>query len=284
MQRLAALALVFLLSELSSAGQENPAIVAQRASEAYAAGRHEEAAGLYRELRRPLPRAVSARLQYARAVARTGRGDEALAQLGEAVDFGVRFDSADAAWNTLRSDARFTRLESRMRSQTAPLARSETAFLLEKDLIPENIAWDPKSGAFYVGSMYKAKIIKVAPDGAVTDFIPPRRDGLLSVLGMKIDPEKRELWAIAGNFIDSPPLEVADPATHGQGAIFRFHLDSGKLIRKYPAPGGSAAEPMWFNDLVLAPNGDVYATAAGRGVWRLRAGADAVEPYVSSDG
>src|SRR5688572_32353814 len=100
MQRLAALALVFLLSELSSAGQENPAIVAQRASAAYAAGRHEEAAGLYRELRRLLPRSVSARIQVARALARTGRGDEALAQLGEAVDFGLRLDCPHAAWNT----------------------------------------------------------------------------------------------------------------------------------------------------------------------------------------
>lgn len=73
----------------------------------------------------------------------------------------------------------------------AAVTASETAFLLEKDLIPENIAYDAKTRAFFVGSMYKAKIIRIGADGVVSDFVPSRRDGLLSVLGMKIDPARR---------------------------------------------------------------------------------------------
>lgn len=276
MHRIAALA---LLLSLPAAAQENPATIAQRAAAAYGDGRYEEAATLYRELRKLVPRSISTRIQLARSLARTGQNDEALMQLGEAVAFGVRFDPADAAWNALRTDARFTTLESRMRERTKPIVRSETAFLLEKDLIPENIAWDPKSGAFFVGSMYKAKIVKIAPDGKVTDFIPSRRDGLLGVLGMKINAAKRELWAVAGNYGDDPPMEVADPATRGHGGIWRFDLGSGRLIRKY-----TAAQPMLFNDLVLARNGDVYATAGPAGVWRLRAGAETIEPYFAQDG
>ena len=209
---------------------------------------------------------------------------EALARLEAIVAHGIRFNPADAAWDSLREDPRFKSLESEMRARTAPLVRSTTAFLLEKDLIPENIAHDLKAGSFFVGSMYKAKIIRIAPDGNVSDFVPSRRDGLLSVLGMKVDAERRELWAVAGNFVDSPPMQTPDPASHGKGAIFRFDIDTGVLKGRYEGPGGSAKEPMTFNDLVISPGGDVYATAGPRGIWRLRRDADAVEPFIEPKG
>jgi hypothetical protein len=163
----------------------------------------------------------------------------------------------------------------------ATVGASEPAFLLEKDLIPENIVYDAKTRSFLVGSMYKAKIIRIAADGKITDFIPSRRDGLLSVLGMKIDPAKRELWVAAGNFIDSPPMISDDPTTRGKGAVFRYNLDNGRLIRKYDGPGGTPAEPLWFNDLVLTPSGDVYVTAGQRGIWTIRKGAKNIEQFVA---
>jgi hypothetical protein len=276
--------LISLSVATALAAQDHPFVIAQRASAAYDAGRYDEAARLYGDVVRALPRSTSARINAARAFARAANADDALAQLGTAVDFGVRFDPADAAWTTLRADPRFTRLESSMRARTSPLVRSTTAFLLDKELIPENIAWDPVTRAFFVGSMYKAKIIRIAADGTVTDFVPSRRDGLLSVLGMKVDPVRRELWAAAGNFGDRPPMQVPDPSTVGKGGLFRFDADSGKLIRSYFGPGGTAAEPMAFNDLVLTPEGDVYATAGLHGIWRIRKGADAIEPYVAPRG
>lgn len=158
---------------------------------------------------------------------------------------------------------------------TEPVVRSTTAFLLDKELIPENIAYDPQTRAFFVGSMYKAKIIRIAPDGKVTDFVPSRRDGLLSVVGMKVDVKRRELWANAGNFNDRPPLQTPDPESRGKGAVFVFDLDTGKTKGKYAAPGGK----VWFNDLVVTPNGDVYATS-GDQIWRHRRGSETIEPYL----
>ena len=216
--------------------------------------------------------------------AQAGPSEEALARLEVIVAHGIRFDPTDVRWAALREDPQFRNLESEMFARTAPVIRSTTAFLLEKDLIPENIAHDPKTGSFFVGSMYKAKIIRIAPDGSVSDFVPSRRDGLLSVLGMKVDPERRDLWAVAGNFVDSPPMQTADPASHGKGAIFRFDIDTGRLEGRYDGPGGSTKEPMTFNDLVVTPGGDVFTTAGPRGVWRLRAGATAVEPFIERKG
>lgn len=272
-----------LLLGCHAAAQDHPFAIAQRATAAYEAGRHAEAAELFERVTTILPRSTAARINAARALARSGRADAAIAQLGEAVAFGVRFDPADEAWSSLRPDPRYQRLESRMRARTAPIVRSKVAFTLPKDLIPENVAFDAKSGAFFVGSMYKAKIVRIDSEGRVSDFISSRRDGLLAVLGMKIDPVRRELWVASSNFGDAPPLEVDDPASVGKGGLFRFALDSGTLIRAYWGPG-TAEAPVQFNDLVIAPGGDVYVTAGLGGIWRLRHGATTVEPFVTPPG
>ena len=272
---------LFVIAAVAMSAQtaEDPMTWVQRASAAYDAGRYAEAATAYEKVVALLPRSTGAKIQLARALARQGKGDEATALLKWVVDYGIRFNADDPAWTAIRQNPAFKRVESQMHARTAPLLRSETAFLLEKDLIPENIAFDPDTKAFFVGSMYKAKIIRIAPDGAITDFVPSRRHGLLSVLGMKIDTTRRELWAAAGNFGNRPPMEVDDPATRGQGALYRFSLADGRLIGKYPAPGGSAQNPMSFNDLVVAPNGDVYATG-GPAIWRLKSGNDSPERFI----
>src|SRR5687768_2983232 len=139
--RIRALLLGVLLAA-SASGQEHPFQIAQKAGAAYDAGRYAEAAELYARVTTILPRSTGARISAARSLARAGKPAEAIEQLGYAVDFGVRFDPADKAWDTLRQDARFIRLQSRMRARTAPLTRSTVAFRLAKDLIPENIAYD----------------------------------------------------------------------------------------------------------------------------------------------
>ena len=273
-----------LLFAVVAAGQEQPLDIARKAGAAYAAGNYTEAADLYLQFTRLLPWSPGGRIQAARSLARAGKPAEALEELERVVAFGVRFNPADEAWSAIRGDARFARLESQMRARTAPLVRSAVAFRLEKDLIPENIAFDPKSGAFFVGSMYKSKIIRVATDGAMTDFVPPRGYGLLSVAGMKVDPVRRELWAAASNFGDTPPMEVEDPPSRGKGALFRFNVDTGKLVGTYWTPLGTPKEPMMFNDLVLTPAGDVYTTAGAHGIWRLRGGTGKVESFAEPDG
>ncbi len=278
--------LLALLTAATAVAQEaeGPMALVGRATAAYDAGRYSEAAALLERVTQLLPRSATAKIRHARALARSGKADAALAQLEAAIAYGVRFDPSDAAWKSLETDSRFMSIASRMRAKSAPLIRSETAFLLEKDLIPENIAYDAKTRSFFVGSMYKAKIMKIDSAGAVTDFVPSRRDGLLSVVGMKVDVARRSLWVVSGNYIDSPPLQIDDPASRGKGAILRFDLDSGKLVQRYDGPGGTPEEPMWFNDLVVAPGGDVYATAGPRGIWRIGSGANAIEPFVSPAG
>jgi sugar lactone lactonase YvrE len=63
------------------------------------------------------------------------------------------------------------------------------------------------------------------------------------------------------------PRAFADPALPG-GALHQYDLASGRLLATHgPVPGA-------FNDLVIAPNGDVYATNTTEGSLWVVAGQD----------
>src|SRR5688572_17423506 len=96
------LILFVLLAQLA----DTPFDLSRRAAEAYAAGNYAEAAALSTRVLALLPRSVSTRVNIARALARQGKTDEALARLREAAAFGLRFDPADPAFDAMRkSDA-----------------------------------------------------------------------------------------------------------------------------------------------------------------------------------
>jgi hypothetical protein len=162
---------------------------------------------------------------------------------------------------------------------TTPVLRGRVAFTLaDRELIPESIAHDPADGSFYVGSMYKRKIVKVAANGAATDFVAQAADGIGGVLGMKIDARRRELWANACNLQDRrPPMVPDDPATRGQGGVYRYDLRTGKLLAKYLV--GWAMAPRCFNDLVFAPDGTVYLSSGPDGIYRVTPGSTRAELF-----
>ena len=160
-----------------------------------------------------------------------------------------------------------------------PLARGRTAFTLtDRELIPESVAYDPAERSFYVGSMHKRKIIRIAADGQVSDFVPQAGDGIWSVLGIKIDPDRRELWANACNLEGrNPPMTPDEEHTRGQGGVFRYDVRTGRLIAKYLA--GWAMAPRCFNDLVITRDGTVYMSSGPNGIYRVSPGGTRAELF-----
>ena len=135
-------------------------------------------------------------------------------------------------------------------------ANSTVAFYLEEnDFLPESVAYDPKDKSFYVGSTRKGKIVRVDASGNVSDFIAPRQDGLWMVIGIKINPTRRVLWACS---FDGENLEGHQATDTRASGVFAFNLDTGKLIRKWTLekPGEVHA----FNDLVVTRGNDAYVT------------------------
>lgn len=137
--------------------------------------------------------------------------------------------------------------------------KSLTAFkIIEPDLIPEGIAYDSKTKTFYAGSTYLRKIISIDEKGNVKNFTGEAQDGLRGVLGLRVDEKRRVLWAISSDAGLSMPLKGNPRDCIGCSEVFKYDLDSGKLIKKYILK--SAPDKHFLNDLVVASNGNAYIT------------------------
>ncbi len=163
-----------------------------------------------------------------------------------------------------------------------PLNRSFIAFTIpEKDLLPENVAFDPVEEAFYVGSTRKGKIVKVDRQKRVTDFTAPRQDGLWQVIGMKVDSVRRILWvcsSMGDNLIGFSRSETS-PA-----GVFKYDLRTGKLIKKYVLD--TVGEQHFFNDLTLTELGDVFVSHMAKDslIYRIERDSDRLELFLKPEG
>jgi sugar lactone lactonase YvrE len=162
---------------------------------------------------------------------------------------------------SLHGDARYEEIVARIRAAQPPLVRSTLAFEIpERDLHPEGIAFDARSRATFLGS-FKGKIVRVDSLGVASDFmrIPPGPSARV-VVGIRVDPDRRHLWAAGAD-----PKAFGDPTVQG-GSIHQYDIASGRLLAVHGPVTGA------FNDLVVAPNGDVYATNTTEGaVWVIPA-------------
>lgn len=134
--------------------------------------------------------------------------------------------------------------------------------LEDRELIPEGIAYDPVGDRFYIGSLHERKIIAVDRNGNATDFSSPS-DGLFSVLGLRVDPERRLLWAATAAH---EGFEVNDI---GRAAVLKYDLKDGRLLEKYSLGNNP---PHLLNDIALGWDGEIYVTDSNTGsVWTIGA-------------
>ncbi len=242
-----------LLSPLLVAGLVGPA--AAQTPPAPPASAASKIAGL-ESLLSNSPDNGSVMYRLAIACAENGESESAVVWLEKATALGSDFDLAnDPGLESLRKLAAFRQLEAQARQTPAHTSRIAIR-IAEPDLIPEGIAWDPVNKSFYVGSLYKKKIVRLGPDGSAHDFVASGRDGLWTVLGMKVDPERRILWV--NSAADNREGEAA-----GSSGLFAFDLPSGRLLEKHILDGRT--QKHLFNDLVVTSRGEVFLTDSESG-------------------
>ena len=210
---------------------------------------------------------------------RTGDLTESLKWLGELERVGWTHGLNDHDFVRGRSTREYRGIASRLNEREPHVVRSTTAFVIpERDLIPEGIAWDPGTNDFYVSSIHLRKIVKVTIDGKASDFLAPARDGIFGVLGLKVDPVRRMLWAAS-----SVTPETATPGgQEGQSAIHAYDLSTGALSTRIAV--GDARRPSLLNDLVLLDDGSALITDTDRGaLMRVRFGSDSIETWIPPD-
>jgi sugar lactone lactonase YvrE len=266
----------------------DPAPVSPRVLRAYRDGIEARRGGNFPLSRERLGRALALApghpmllLNLARAWALEGDTLQAGALLGRVVATGVRLDLPnETELASLRGTAAWAAAQAEMARRLAPEGVAEVAArLTEPDFMPEGIAADPVSGDLFVGSMHERKIARIARDGTVTDFVPAGRDGLWAVIGLKVDADRRLLWACSGATEQMSGWTRADTSRTG---LFGFDLDSGRLVTRAILADTTRAH--LFNDCCVSSDGDVYATDTSQGgVYRLRHDGARLETVVGPD-
>src|SRR5262249_8799811 len=138
----------------------------------------------------------------------------------------------------------FDALVERARKKFPPVAHARLAMsIVEKDLIPEGLAFDERLGIFYMGSINRCKIVKFARDGKASDLFSGGCDHLFAIVRVRVDASDSTVWAA-----------TSDDFGHSE----LIHVDlSGQMLGRFapPLPGESA-----FNDLAVRKNGEVFVT------------------------
>jgi len=190
----------------------------------------------------------------ARFQCEAGNVPAAVAALQNVEKFGDGFLPTKEGFENCASDAKFREIRARMEARLPRLDYAPTAFELEdRTLLPEGIAYDPPSGAFFLGSTAKGTITQVGFGNALTEF-SSRIGGLDGILGLAVDAPRRVLYAVATSALTAPGRK--QPAN----AILVFDVDKHTLLRRVDVPGAQQ-----LNDVTVAFGGRVFTTDSTSG-------------------
>ena len=219
-------------------------------------------------------------MESAAALAAVARDtSDAAAWLDRLATLGVgAFASGDTTFNALAGAPSFDSAVARLKRATAPISNGRVAVTVADTAFhPEGIAFDPRTGRWFVGSVRQRRIVAVERDGATRDFVSSGADGIGGVFGMAADVSRRTLWVATTALARMTGYSAADS---GRAGVFGYDMDSGSLRRRVWLRPDSAAHT--FGDVAVAPNGDVYVSDS-QSPWILkvpRAG-DTVERFMT---
>jgi len=181
---------------------------------------------------------------------------------------------AARSFKDIAKDPRFSAIVEQVRKENPPVVHTTVAYTLrERDLAPEGIAYDPVDKSFYVSSISKHKIVRLAPDGSATDFKPSGQDGLGATLGMKVDAKRRYLW-VTSDLFDGDPKG-------SRFALYQYDLNTGALRFKHAGANGAEG---FLNDVALNSRGEAFTTNTATGeVFRASPERDGLELFLPRD-
>ena len=208
----------------------------QQARAAATAKDHAAALAAYERLVREAPYHPGFHYQIARASAVTGQTARAVSELEKALALGYDFgEKLDDAFAVIGPETGAPKIAGLIRQSRRQVGASRVAFTIaQRDLTPEGIAYDPKDGAFYLGSTWKSKIVRLDASGRLREFAAERQDGLRAVLGLRIDTARRALWAVS---VPNPLNPQRDPNEERPGPEGLYHIGTAG---NYPPPAGFA--------------------------------------------
>jgi len=183
----------------------------------------------------------------------------ALTQLKECIALKEGFDPAgDPAFTGLRGSPDFDKLIEQAHRDFPSVAQSRLAFTtIEKDLVPEGLAYDAGSDAFFVSSIRRRQVLRLDRSRQPRTFAD-RSAGLWAAMGMTVDAPRGRLW-VATSAVD----EMADAAAGevGRAGLVALDLKTARPVGRYLLPTGRSHV---LGDVIAAASGNVSAVAGGK--------------------
>jgi hypothetical protein len=137
------------------------------------------------------------------------------------------------------------------------------------------VDYDPRTGDFYVASVRRRTIARVARDGSTKELWPPGAEGIGAMLGVRVDPARRRIWATTSGIRQMGGYASRDSAI---AALLRVDARTGRIERRWDlhaVPGGHV-----LGDLALGTRGEVWLTDSSEPVlYRLRPGVDTLDHF-----
>ena len=123
----------------------------------------------------------------ARFQAQAGDKAASIAALEKVLAFGEGFLPPRDGFEKVWDDAAFQAVRAKLEAKLPRLDFHPNAAVVEdRTLIPEGIAFDPKSHEFFMGSIAQRRIMRIDPSGRISEFAGLEAD-LDYVLGLTID-------------------------------------------------------------------------------------------------
>ncbi|NIP42094.1 MAG: hypothetical protein GWO41_00885 [candidate division Zixibacteria bacterium] len=198
-----------------------------------------------------------------------GETDTALAVLKRlalmGIDYGVEDDPDLEA---VRKSSGFKKIKSIYEETLRPVNSSRILYEFSKiDILPEGMAYDPRTGRSYIGSMRFGRIYLEDNNGNLLEFATLDNEIPLACLGLKVDTSRSILWAVGSSFDLIQGFKEEDQGTTG---LFGFDLESAKMVKRIIYP--EKFPPFGFNDLTVSSTGDVYLSGISAHVYRHNTG------------
>jgi sugar lactone lactonase YvrE len=206
--------------------------------------------------------------------ARLGNKQAALDWLSLYSKSGLTFadPASQSEFDGLKNDPEFEAILARLKAARQPVSSSRPFLTLaEKDLVAEDIGYDPASERFFVSSVRHRKIVSVSKSGKTTDFVPEDATNVWAILAVRVDSKRKVLWASTAAM---PEAIGFTKDTEGRSALLKYSLESGALLKRYDLKAG---EKHALGDMTVSSSGDVYASDGLGAVYWIEHTRDTIE-------